>query len=224
MYHVITRQQSHRLRGGSHAGKHPHAIDPPDHARIGRRDGRDAGARRTNASIGPPPHEKGPVVWMNMDQIELDAAYDQNFYAPAGAIDPQAATPPTADAMRARARPAAARKPTARPRSRSSTSTATKKAPNAPIFVFIHGGAWLGGEVKHRRRSGGDVHQRRRELRRARFRADQGSRRRSPHDGRSGPARHRLGLQERQGLRRRRQPHSISAAIRPAGICAASRW
>ena len=32
--------------------------------------------------IGPPPHEKGPLVWMNMDQIELDAAYDQSAYAP----------------------------------------------------------------------------------------------------------------------------------------------
>ena len=33
-------------------------------------------------TIGPPPHEKGPRVWMEMDQIELDAAYDQSVYAP----------------------------------------------------------------------------------------------------------------------------------------------
>jgi arylformamidase len=32
--------------------------------------------------IGPPAHEKGTRVWMDMDQIELDAAYDQGFYAP----------------------------------------------------------------------------------------------------------------------------------------------
>jgi len=32
--------------------------------------------------IGPPEHEKGPLVWMDMDQVELDAAYDQSFYAP----------------------------------------------------------------------------------------------------------------------------------------------
>src|SRR6201989_2685990 len=32
--------------------------------------------------IGPPPHEKGPLVWMGMDQTELDAAYDQSFYSP----------------------------------------------------------------------------------------------------------------------------------------------
>ena len=32
--------------------------------------------------IGPPAHEKGPKVWMDMDQVELDAAYDQSVYAP----------------------------------------------------------------------------------------------------------------------------------------------
>ena len=32
--------------------------------------------------VGPPEHEKGPLVWMDMDQVELDAAYDQSFYAP----------------------------------------------------------------------------------------------------------------------------------------------
>ena len=32
--------------------------------------------------IGPPPHDKGPRVWMDLDQVELDAAYDQAFYAP----------------------------------------------------------------------------------------------------------------------------------------------
>ena len=32
--------------------------------------------------IGPPPHEKGAKVWMDMDQVELDASYDQAAYAP----------------------------------------------------------------------------------------------------------------------------------------------
>src|SRR5881392_3751239 len=32
--------------------------------------------------IGPSPHEKGPLVWMDYDQVELDAAYDQLQYAP----------------------------------------------------------------------------------------------------------------------------------------------
>jgi arylformamidase len=32
--------------------------------------------------IGPPPHPKGPVVFNGLDQVELDAAYDQIFYSP----------------------------------------------------------------------------------------------------------------------------------------------
>src|SRR6266436_2129004 len=35
--------------------------------------------------IGPAPHPKGPLVFMNYDQIELDAAYDQSSYAPLAA-------------------------------------------------------------------------------------------------------------------------------------------
>ena len=38
----------------------------------------------TPCQLGPSPHQKGPLVWMDMDQIELDAAYDQRFYAPMG--------------------------------------------------------------------------------------------------------------------------------------------
>src|SRR5262249_56884971 len=49
--------------------------------------GRGAGVAGTPAFgegclIGPPAHEKGAPVWMDMDQIELDAAYDQSVYAP----------------------------------------------------------------------------------------------------------------------------------------------
>ena len=32
--------------------------------------------------VGPPPHAKGPKVWLDMDQVELDTAYDQTAYAP----------------------------------------------------------------------------------------------------------------------------------------------
>ena len=32
--------------------------------------------------IGPPAHAKGPNVWLDMDQVELDASYDQSVYAP----------------------------------------------------------------------------------------------------------------------------------------------
>ena len=38
-----------------------------------------ASAQRCPAT--PPPRTKGPLVWMNMDQHELDEAYDQSVYA-----------------------------------------------------------------------------------------------------------------------------------------------
>src|SRR2546422_1556045 len=31
---------------------------------------------------GPAPRVKGPRVWLDLDQAELDAAYDQSVYAP----------------------------------------------------------------------------------------------------------------------------------------------
>jgi hypothetical protein len=64
-----------------------------DKMAIRSRDGRCSNAAATSVAtpalalecpIGPPAHEKGPRVWMDLDQVELDAAYDQSFYAPLG--------------------------------------------------------------------------------------------------------------------------------------------
>jgi len=95
--------------------------------------------------VGPPAHAKGPPVWMEMDQIELDAAYDQAFYAPMGyQISKRIAS--TSDAVRARL---------GEPIRLSYGATAIEKAdlfrarkPNAPIFVFIHGGQWKNGAAR----------------------------------------------------------------------------
>jgi len=81
-------------------------------------------------------------VWLDMDQAELDAAYDQIKYAPnLPQITKRYAT--NSDAVRARL---------GAPRRYSYGSSAiealdvyvTKRA-NAPINIFIHGGAWRGG-------------------------------------------------------------------------------
>ena len=37
---------------------------------------------------------KGPLVWLDMDQKELDDAYDQAVYAPISNCSPNAAPPP----------------------------------------------------------------------------------------------------------------------------------
>ncbi len=95
--------------------------------------------------IGPPEHPHGPNVWMNMDQIELDAAYDQSFYAPlARQILARAVS--NSELVRRRLGP---------PQRESYGSSDIEKLdvfrtkrPKAPIFLFIHGGAWLHGGAK----------------------------------------------------------------------------
>lgn len=32
--------------------------------------------------VGPPQHHEGPLVFMDYDQLELDASYDQRYYEP----------------------------------------------------------------------------------------------------------------------------------------------
>lgn len=96
--------------------------------------------------IGPPSHEKGPLVWMDYDQVELDAAYDQLQYAPLMGQN----------IKRLASLSEEARGRLGQPLRRQYGETATEqldiyrtKRPNAPVFVFLHGGAWLGGEAKN---------------------------------------------------------------------------
>jgi arylformamidase len=92
--------------------------------------------------IGPPAHDKGPAVWMGLDQIELDAAYDQSEYAPLlGQIIKRYAS--SSAAMRARL--GEPQRVAYGPSEPEKLDVYRAKASNAPIYVFIHGGAWLGG-------------------------------------------------------------------------------
>jgi arylformamidase len=96
--------------------------------------------------IGPPPHAKGPLVFMNYDQVELDAAYDQTFYAPLGG-EIIKRTAALSDGVRARL--GAPRRVAYGPTEVEKLDIYRAKEAHAPIFVFIHGGAWLGGEAKN---------------------------------------------------------------------------
>ncbi len=88
---------------------------------------------------------KGPRVWLDMDQAELDAAYDQSVYAPnLQQILKRYAT--NSDEVRARL---------GAPQRYAYGATPIEgldvyptKRPNAPINIFIHGGAWRGGLAK----------------------------------------------------------------------------
>jgi arylformamidase len=100
---------------------------------------------RVDPYRGPPPHEKGPLVFLDYDQIELDAAYDQAVYQPnILQLNKRWAS----NSARTRAR-------LGEPERRAYGDTAIEQLDlfratqtNAPIFVFIHGGAWIRGDAK----------------------------------------------------------------------------
>jgi arylformamidase len=96
--------------------------------------------------IGPPPHEKGPLVFMDYDQVELDAAYDQSFYEPLiGQVAKRLAS--LSEEVRGRIGP-----PLRLPYGKTEVERLDvyrTKRPNAPIFVAIHGGEWRRGEAKN---------------------------------------------------------------------------
>ena len=103
-------------------------------------------ALAAECQIGPPEHKKGPLVFMNYDQVELDAAYDQSFYAP---LLRQILKRRDSDSDHARARIGEPQRMSYGPTEVEKLDIYRTKRPNAPVFVFIHGGAWLGGAAKN---------------------------------------------------------------------------
>jgi arylformamidase len=96
--------------------------------------------------LGPAPHDKGPLVWMDMDQIDIDAAYDQRFYAPMGfQIQKRVASVSAA----VRARLGEPLRLAYGPSEIEKLDVYRARKPKAPIFIFIHGGSWLGGEARN---------------------------------------------------------------------------
>jgi arylformamidase len=97
------------------------------------------------AQQAPAARVKGPLVWLDMDQTELDNAYDQSVYAP----NQQQVLKRTAlNSERVRQHLGA-------PKRLAYGSTAIEaldlyptKRPNAPVMIMIHGGAWRSGYAK----------------------------------------------------------------------------
>ena len=88
------------------------------------------------------PRAKGPLVWLDMDQAELDAAYDQTKYAPnLQQILKRNAT--NSEAVRARL--GAPRRHAYGPTPIEALDVYASKQANAPINIFIHGGGWRAG-------------------------------------------------------------------------------
>jgi arylformamidase len=82
---------------------------------------------------------KGPLVWLDMDQKELDDAYDQMVYAP---NRDQVHQRNMFNSDRVRARLGAPQRIAYGPTEIEALDLFKTDQPNAPINVFIHGGAW----------------------------------------------------------------------------------
>lgn len=95
--------------------------------------------------VGPPPHHKGPLVFMDYDQVELDASYDQEVYEPLiGRVSKRLAS--NSEAVRARI--GAPQRVAYGPTEIEKLDVYRTSRANAPIFIFIHGGNWLVGSAK----------------------------------------------------------------------------
>ena len=96
--------------------------------------------------LGAAPHAKGPLVWQDMDQIEIDAAYDQRFYAPMGF---QISKREVSESDAVRARLGEPLRLAYGPTEIEKLDVYRARQPNAPIFMFFHGGQWLGGQARN---------------------------------------------------------------------------
>jgi arylformamidase len=88
---------------------------------------------------------KGPLVWLDMDQKALDDAYDQFVYAP---NRDQVHKRNQFNSDRVRERLGAPKRHSYGPTPMQQLDLFPAAKPNAPINVFIHGGAWRTRTVK----------------------------------------------------------------------------
>src|SRR5690242_2228789 len=89
---------------------------------------------------GPPaPHTKGPIVWLDLDQKELDDAYDQSVYA---YNQPNITERRTANNEKVLSIIGPPERLAYGSAEIEKVDVYRTRRPNAPVFVFIHGGAW----------------------------------------------------------------------------------
>ena len=105
-----------------------------------------AGPALAQPAAAPPaaaaPRQKGPLVWLDMDQQELDDAYDQSKYA---ANLRQVVARYATNSEATRARLGAPKRLTYGTTPIEGIDLYPAARPNAPVHVFVHGGAWRGG-------------------------------------------------------------------------------
>src|SRR6516164_6828041 len=89
--------------------------------------------------LGPPEHHKGPCVFLEYDQLELDAAYDQTYYEP---FVRQTFARLASNSEAVRTHLGAPRQVAYGPTKIEKLDIFRANHAKAPIFVFIHGGNW----------------------------------------------------------------------------------
>ena len=94
---------------------------------------------------GVAPKPKGPIIFLDYDKEEIDYAYDQAPWAPnAGEVSKRNAQ--KTDAAINRLGPP--RRVAYGPTEIEKLDIFTTKQPNAPVNIFMHGGAWRSGDAK----------------------------------------------------------------------------
>jgi arylformamidase len=103
-----------------------------------------AGSALAQHAIGA--RAKGPLVWLDMDQKELDDAYDQRVYAP---NMQQVVTRLQRVGDNVRERLGAPKRLAYGSTPIEALDLYAAKVSNAPINIFVHGGAWRAGSAKN---------------------------------------------------------------------------
>jgi arylformamidase len=98
----------------------------------------------SNTSNAQAQRAKGPLVWLEMDQKELDDAYDQTVYAPNQQLVSGRRRLASAMMLQRIAPERVAYGPT----DVEKLDIYKTDKPHAPINIFIHGGAWRNGLAK----------------------------------------------------------------------------
>ena len=98
-----------------------------------------AAAAASGAALAQQTRAKGPRVWLDMDQQELDDAYDQVVYAP---NRDQVGKRRVANSDRARSVIGAPARVAYGPTEIEKLDIYRSKQANAPVNIFVHGGAW----------------------------------------------------------------------------------
>ena len=88
---------------------------------------------------------KGPLVFLDYDKDEIDFAYDQALWAPNA---PEVSKRNAQKSAAALARLGPPRRLAYGPTDIEKLDIYTTKRTNAPINIFLHGGAWRSGNAK----------------------------------------------------------------------------